>query len=200
MNNKRNKIITLATLFLLLVLVFVLQLGGGKTGTVSISVATPDAVGLKATLNGTSVAVSNQSKTFKLEPGAYDLLVSKPNYATYKSSFTLTEKTDLVITVPLHRVMSAELLSWQQVAGGDAATPGAKLTAVSYFYDKTWAVAVINYNGNIGQAILKFDDTTNKWTIVSGPSTLFTKESVRSVPVKVQEFLNKNHYIESGNL
>jgi hypothetical protein len=166
------------------------------TGNVQISINTPDADNITATLNDESLKLKGLGGTYNLKPGTYNLKITKPGYKEFSTKFTIAKGSDISVNANMERKETTTAQGATNTLVSDLAASIGTFDIVTsqYFYTNTWAALVISQDGNNAYLIAHYSDVTNKWEAVVGPGTFLSSSDLDGVPTDVQNYMFNNNY------
>jgi hypothetical protein len=195
---KRAFVISLIIILGIVVLSVVSHINSER-GSVSIGFDLPDVQNMQASLNNKVLTIKGVQATYQLKPGTYDLTISKLNYRTVSTSFTVTNSHETVLTISPKRSIDTTISNWQEIDGSASYPSDVTLTVNQYFYQSTWAVGIIELDGgDPAVVILRYDDPLNKWEIADGPGTSFPSSTLSKLPNSVANYMQNSGNIETG--
>jgi hypothetical protein len=196
MHNRQKPLIILSAVVLLLLLAgsgiqrYVASLNGTVT---LIYPAMADTRNIAITFNGRQVPL--RAGSYSLRRGSYRIAAAKSGYTDFTANFVLKSGETVIINAQLALASDSTLHSAAQLSLPQAYNPQTlQLVKVTYFYNKTWAVATIQApNTDPGIVVVSYDPAAKVWSTALGPGTLFTQSSVQPLPPDVKNYLLNNN-------
>ncbi len=168
-------------------------------GDVTLSFSLPDTKGLEASINGKPLKISSLRATYKIPDGAENLVVIKPNYQQFTTSFNLEKGQTVYISVAMQSTApqsSTVATSQVQAALTGLLPQGFSIQQTAYFYGNTWVVAFVQTNyGDPAVLVAEYVGSSNTWKIVLGPGTVFTPSDLTNVPSAVSTYLSQQGFV-----
>ncbi len=197
MNNRRAAIYFIVPIAVVILLFLGLHFATRK-GQVTIELQLPDLKSLNTKLDGKTLAIHNANTTISTTLGKHTLDISKSDYHSFATTFTVTAGQTTVVNVTMqliHPPTAAESSTQQIQASLVQALHDFAIQKIIYFYDNTWAFVTLSAgDGNNGIAVASYDSSTGKWTMQLGPGTGFTSDDVRGLPSNVVTYMKQNNY------
>lgn len=172
-----------------------------QRANVNIIFQLPDTNNIEATINGKSFIVSSLNATYTFHNGDKHLSITKNGYKPFSTDFTVEKGHDLVIVVsmqlknPASDVKSSDQL--EQSLSRNLPS-GFTIKQVSYFYENTWAVALLSLDENSAILVAKRSLDNGLWQTVLGPGTSFGDSDVVNLPRDVNAFMYQRRYVLPG--
>lgn len=201
----KGKVILILFVVLLIALIgsVLINIKNNNYGYANISFNLPSTEGLKATVNGKTLSISNIKGQYKLPSGDESLVVTDPGYRRYEVNFKLNKGQIVYINVIMqsNAPQNTGQANEQVTASLQGYLPqGFSLQKATYFYDNTWVVAnVQTAQGDDAVLVAVYVGGSRSWRIVLGPGTVFTTTDTSSLPNDVAIYLNQQGYVLNEN-
>ena len=170
----------------------------GPKGTLEISYNLPDDIGITVKLNGKT---QKTAEKYTLTPGKYNLQVDRPGYSTFKSTVTVAENKDVLISVhmkPAEVPPADKPETLAPLLPPEISNP--QITSAEYFYNRTWAVVHFNSDADNGDiAVMRFVPETQKWVLINEPGIIVDANQIGDAPEAVISYLQDNNLIFYGD-
>lgn len=162
-------------------------------GTVTVTTNLADNDGLVVTYNDTR---AGNGETHTLAPGSYTVKVEKAGYTPFSTKFTLRANDELIVNAQLRPASIPTVNSLQDIGiAEDFDIGGATITNREYFYDQTWAVLTVSYQGERDAVVVQYDVENHTWHTVAGPAIFFTADEIAAYPPLIQNYLTDNNFV-----
>jgi PEGA domain len=141
-----------------------------------------------------AAASPGSDNTYTIAPGSYALTVAKAGYRQFVANLTVRNGQSFIVEVQLQPLASTAITNPKQVA-----VPGASILNATYFYNQTWAVVLVEEDGDQGVVVSQYNAANQSWANVLGPGTSFDESDVQNLPAQVSSYLMANNYVNPGS-
>jgi len=201
-SRKKITVILMVLFVVLLATTILVKKSSGNIGSAEVVFQLPDVQHISAKINGRPLSIQGLDTHYVLAAGKKQLVVTKPGYAEFSTTFTLKKGQAVIINIfmkPDTQQAPATATKNLTDALTHSLAPGFLIQQSVYFYDNTWAVVQVSNGSNTAILVAQYNLSGKSWEIVLGPGTFFDSTSLKRVPADVASYMYAQHFATHGS-